>query len=52
MAFIRVNGRYKHYTPLLHDNEQIGKFTRTTKEDKHARANYSWGQHKNDYRMI
>ena len=32
-----VNGRYKHYTPLLHDNEQIGKFTRTTKEDKRAR---------------
>ena len=23
LTFIRVNGRYKHHTPLLQDNEQI-----------------------------
>ena len=34
----RVNGRYKHHTPLLHDNEQIWKLAGATKEDKHARA--------------
>ena len=37
-ALIRVNGRYNHHTPLLHDNEQIWKFARAAKEDKHARA--------------
>ena len=35
-----MNGRYKHHIPLLHDNEQIWKLARATKEDKHARYYY------------